>query len=100
MSLLKVEADPDHVSTPYVPSLQRTEGQPPPIAANGGLSYMSFDKDGDAGTAKAIEDALVEISSGESQRVTDMIEKSPSGPIKTKWGLAFREYDECVKYIR
>ena len=25
----------------YVPPLQRTEGQPPPIAAHGGLSYMS-----------------------------------------------------------
>ena len=24
----------------YVPPLQRTEGQPPPIAAHGGLSYM------------------------------------------------------------
>ncbi|MBT6949720.1 MAG: hypothetical protein HN989_06490, partial [Gammaproteobacteria bacterium] len=35
---------------PYVPLLQRTEGQPPPNAANGGLSYMSFDRNGDAGT--------------------------------------------------
>ena len=84
----------------YVPSLQRTEGQPPPIAANGGLSYMSFDRDGDAGTTKAIEDALAEIASGESQRVIDMIDKAPPGPIKTRWGLAFRDYDECVEYIR
>ena len=38
----------------YVPSLQRTEGQPPPIAAHDGLSYMSFDQNGDAGTAVAI----------------------------------------------
>jgi hypothetical protein len=37
-----------------VPPLQRTEGQPPPIAATGGLSYLAFDKGGDAGTAKAI----------------------------------------------
>jgi hypothetical protein len=44
------------VSSAYVPTLQRTAGQPPPIAANGGLSYMSFDRDGDAGTAKAIQD--------------------------------------------
>jgi hypothetical protein len=35
-------------SSAYVPPLQRTEGQPPPIAANGGLSYMSFDREGDA----------------------------------------------------
>lgn len=88
------------VSSPYVPSLQRTEGQPPPIAANGGLSYMSFDRDGDAGTAKALEDALAEIAGGEGQRVIDMIDKASSGPIKTKWGLAFRDYDDCMRYIR
>jgi hypothetical protein len=23
-----------------------------------------------------------------------------TGPIKTKWGLEFRRYDECVRYIR
>ena len=85
----------------YVPPLQRTEGQPPPIAAHGGLSYMAFDHGGDAGTTKAIEDALAQIAEGESQRVIDMIEKAPPGtPIKTKWGLAFRDWDECVAYIR
>src|SRR5271155_3073777 len=84
----------------YVPPLQRTEGQPPPIAAHGGLSYMSFDRDGDAGTAVALEDALAEIAEGEGQRVIDMIAKAPSGPIKTQWGLGFRDYDECLKYIR
>ena len=31
------------VSSAYVPPLQLTEGQPPPIAANGGLSYTSFE---------------------------------------------------------
>src|SRR5271169_1994200 len=93
-------ADTQRASSAYVPPLQRTEGQPPPIAAHGGLSYMSFDRDGDAGTAAAIQDALAEIAEGESQRVTDMIAKAPPGPIKTKWGLGFRDYDECVKYIR
>src|SRR5690349_16947045 len=88
----------DTASKPYVPTLQRTEGQPPPVAANGGLSYMSFDKDGDAGTAKALEDALAEIASGESQRVIEMIDNA-KGPIKTRWGIAFREYDECLRYI-
>src|SRR6516162_5828147 len=83
-------------SSTYVPPLQRTEGQPPPIAAHGGLSYMAFDKDGDAGTAKAIEDALAEIAEGEGQRVIDMIDKAPQGPIKTRWGFAFRDWDECV----
>ena len=44
--------------TTYVPPLELTAGQPAPIAANGGLSYMSFDQDGDAGTRRAISDAL------------------------------------------
>src|SRR6266851_5149828 len=64
-----VAADTERVSSAYVPPLQRTEGQPPPIAANGGLSYMSFDRDGDAGTAAALEDALTLIAEGEGQRV-------------------------------
>ncbi len=84
----------------YVPSLQRTAGQPPPIAAHGGLSYMSFDRGGDAGTAAALEDALALIAGGESQRVIDMIDQAPPGPIKTRWGLGFRNYDQCMEYIR
>ena len=40
--------------------------QPPPVAANGGRSYTSFDRDGDAGTAKAPEDALAKIAAGEA----------------------------------
>src|SRR3977135_3715717 len=95
-----VALDRDGASSAYVPPLQRTEGQPPPIAAHGGLSYMSFDRDGDAGTAAALQDALAEIAEGESQRIIEMIDKAPPGPIKTKWGLGFRDYDECLKYIR
>src|ERR1041384_2152096 len=68
-------ADTQRASSAYVPPLQRTEGQPPPIAANGGISYMAFDRDGDAGTAKALEDALAEIAEGEGQRVIEMIAK-------------------------
>ena len=85
---------------PFVPPLQRTAGQPPPIAANGGLSYMSFDQGGDAGTAKALDDALAEIATGASQQVIDMIAGAPPGPIETRWGPAFRSYDECLAYIR
>ena len=59
-----------------------------------------IDQNGDAGTAVAIQDALTEIAEGEGQRVIDMIDKAPPGPIKTKWGLAFRDFDECVAYIR
>jgi hypothetical protein len=87
-------------SSAYVPPLQLTEGQPPAIAANGGLSYMSFDRDGDAGTASALEDALAQIAEGEGQKVIDMLDNAPPGPIETKWGLGFREYAECVDYIR
>src|SRR5271154_532760 len=93
-------AETERALPAYVPSLQRTEGQPAPIAAHGGLSYMSFDRDGDAGTAAAIQDALAEIAEGEAQRVIDMIDKAPPGPIETRWGLGVRDYDECLKYIR
>src|ERR1700691_3660045 len=96
----KFVADTEGALSAYVPPLQRTEGQPEPIAAHGGLSYMSFDRGGDAGTAVALQDALVEIAEGESQRVIEMIDKAPPGPIETKWGLGFRDYDECLNYIR
>src|SRR5437868_11564971 len=95
-----VAAGTERAASAYVPPLQRTEGKPPAVAEHGGLSYMSFDRDGDAGTAAALQDALAEIAEGESQRVTDMIAKAPPGPIKTKWGLGFRDYDECMQYIR
>src|SRR6201995_1886370 len=88
------------VTKAYVPPLQRTAGQPPPIAANGGLSYMSFDRDGDAGTGAALEDALALIAEGEGKRVIDMIDKAPPGPIETRWGLGFRDFDSCMDYIR
>ena len=84
----------------YVPPLQRTAGQPPPIAANGGLSYMAFDRDGDAGTAAATEAAFAEIADGDGQAIIDMLENAPSGPIETKWGVGFRDYAECLEHIR
>jgi hypothetical protein len=87
-------------SSGYVPALQLTEGQPPPIATNGGLSYLSFDRNGDAGTAVALEDALVLAADGEGPRVIEMIDSAPPGPIETKWGLGFREYDECLNHIQ
>ena len=84
----------------YVPPLQRTAGQPPPIAANGGLSYMSFDRNGDAGTAAATEAAFAEVADGDGQAIIDMLENAPSGPIETKWGVGFRDYAECLEHIR
>ena len=68
----------DTETSAYVPPIQLTNGQPPPIAAHGGLSYMSFDKLGDAGTAAAIEDALKLDAEGEGRRVIEMLEKSPT----------------------
>src|SRR5271166_953096 len=105
MSQLKVAdndvaMDTERAPSAYVPPLQRTAGQPPPIAANGGLSYMSFDRKGDAGTAAALEDALAQIAEGEGQRVIDMIDNAPPGPIETPRGLGFRNYEECMDYIR
>jgi len=88
------------VSSVYVPPLQLTEGQPPPIAANGGLSYMSFDRDGDAGTAAATEAALHQLAEGQGQAVSDLLDNAPPGPIETKWGVGFRSYSECLEYIR
>ena len=85
---------------PYVPPLQLTDGQPAPIAANGGLSYMSFDRNGDAGTAAAIEDALAQIADGEGQALIEMLDNAPPGPIETKWGPGFRRYAECLDYIK
>ena len=83
-----------------MPSLQRTQGQPPPFAANGGLSYLSFDRDGDAGTAAATDAALIQIAEGEGQAVVDMLDSAPPGPIETKWGVGFRRYSECLDYIK
>ena len=95
-----VGAVTETVSSVYVPPLQLTQGQLPPIAANGGLSYMSFDRNGDAGTAAATEAALHQIAKGEGQAVIDMIDNAPPGPIETRWGLGFRGYSECLEYIR
>jgi len=90
----------ERVSWVYVPPLQLTKGQQPPIAANGGLSYMSFDRDGDAGTAAATEAAFRQIAEGTGQAVIDMLDNAPPGPIATKWGVGFRSYAECLEYIR
>ncbi len=87
------------VSRVYVPPLQLTRGQPPPIAANGGLSYMSFDRDGDAGTGAASAAALRQLAEGQGQAVINLLDNAPPGPIRTKWGVGFRSYSECLEYI-
>ena len=85
---------------PYVPALERTRGQPMPIAANEGRSYMMFDVDGDAGTGKATEDALRQLAEGVGREVTEMLDNAPPGPIETRWGTGFRTQAECLQYIR
>jgi hypothetical protein len=90
----------DRASSVYVPPFQLTSGQPPPIAANGGVSYMAFDRNGDAGTTAATEAALAQIADGVGQAVTEMLDNAPPGPIQTQWGVGFRRYSECLEYIR
>lgn len=84
----------------WVPSLERTEGQELPVAAHGGLSYMALDRDGDAGTTVATEDALRQVATGKGQALIDEIEGAPPGPIETRWGRGFRRFRECLEYIR
>ena len=95
-----VVADTETVSAAYVPAFQLTQGQPPPIAANDGRSYMSFDNNGDAGTVAATEAALQQITEGQGRMVIDMLENAPPGPVETKWGIGFRTYSECLEHIR
>ena len=61
---------------------------------------MSFDQDGDAGTAAATEAALRQIAEGEGQAVIDMLDNAPPGPIETKWGTGFRTHSECMAHIK
>ena len=97
----QANADPPTPNEPaWVPSLQRTAGQPEPFAANGGVSYAALERDGDAGTTAATKDAIRRALSGRGQVVIDSIENAPPGPVETKWGLGFRRYRECLEYIR
>ena len=89
-----------HKTKAYTPPFELTKGQPLPFAAHDGRSYMYLDRNGDAGTAAATEDAFRQIAKGEGQDIIDTIESAPPGPIETKWGSGFRGYDECLEYIR
>ncbi len=100
-----VIASPDQAHRPpvspvYVPPFELTQGQPPPIAANNGLPYAAFDRNGDAGTTAATEAALKQIAQGEGRALVEALDNAPPGPIKTKWGLGFRRFAECWDYIR
>ena len=60
----------------------------------------AMDQDGDAGTTAAMDTAFTQIAEGKGQAVIDMLESAPPGPIKTKWGIGFRSYTECLDYIQ
>lgn len=84
----------------WVPPLELTAGQEPPSAAHGGRSYLAFEKEGDAGTTAATEDALRQIATGQGRALIERIENAPPGPIETPWGIGFRRYAECLEHIR
>ncbi len=95
-----VATDAEAVSSAYVPTFELTEGQPPPIAANGGVSYMSFERGGDAGTGAALDAAFKQIADGHARAFVEDLGNAPPGPIQTKWGVGFRKYAECLDYIQ
>ena len=89
----------DNNTYAYIPKPEYTKGQPAPIAANNGLSYMSFDNNGDGGSTAATLAALDQIR-GKQNNSSELNATSRSdGGILTKWGIGFREYEECVEYI-
>ena len=62
---------------------------------------MSFDRDGDAGTAEALEDALAEIAErrGPARHRHDR-QRAARARSRPSGASAFRDYDECLEYIR
>ena len=92
--------EPANAPSTFLPPLEVTAGQAPPIAANGGWSYLSRERDGDAGTTAATEDALAQIAEGKGLELVERLESAPPGPIETPWGTGFRRYAECLAYIR
>ena len=85
--------------TPWVPPLEITSGQPQPVAANGGLSFASFDREGDAGTGAALDAALEQIAQGHLDTFIRWIDACPPGPVETRWGTGFRTWNECMGHI-
>ena len=86
----------DHI---FIPKPEYTKGQPAPIAANNGLSFMSFDRNGDGGSAAATAAALDQIRDPKNVNSELDLAHDANGGIRTKWGLGFTEYDDCVSYI-
>ena len=89
----------DNNTYAYIPKPEYTKGQPAPIAANKGLSYMSFDSNGDGGSTAATLAALDQIRGKQNNRSELNAASRSDGGILTKWGIGFKEYEECVGYI-
>ena len=83
----------------FIPKPEYTKGQPAPIAANNGLSFMSFDRNGDGGSAAATAAALDQIRDAKNVNSELDFAHDSNGGIRTKRGLGFTEYDDCVSYI-
>ena len=84
----------------YVPPLELTAGQPAPVAANDGWSYLRYERNGDAGTGVATEHALEQAVAGVGREVDELLANAPPGPIETPWGIGFRRYAECLAHIQ
>ena len=83
----------------FIPKPEYTKGQPAPIAANNGLSFMSFDMNSDGGSTAATAAALDQIRDSKNEHSELDITTDLNGGIRTKWGFGFMEYDQCVAYI-
>ena len=98
-SKIQVATDIDTNSSTYVPTLQRTEGQPPPIAANGGLSYMSFDRERRRRARQAaMEAALASRSPGAPAARGHRDARTPRPRVRSRPNgvTGFRDYEECM----
>ena len=60
---------------------------------------MSFDRNGDGGSAAATAAALDQIRDAKNVNSELDLAHDSNGGIRTKWGLGFTEYDDCVSYI-
>lgn len=76
-----------------------TAGAPPPFAANGGAPWLMYDLNGDGGAAAASEEAFKQLATGTVQETQTYYKSQPPGGIKTKWGVGFKTYEECIAHI-
>ena len=93
-------ADPHDGTVAYVPPLERTAGQPEPIRSAWrpvlhGVRPRRRCRNRCGVRGRARGDRL----GREPARYRDD-RQGAAGPDQDQWGIAFRDYDECVNYIR